>query len=92
MARSRKRSSGRGESLAEFVAGVCVRTGLTREQALRESLPWLRMLERAAGQVGAEKALMQLNAVLAAVAPGSLKNGDQLLRRIQNEFRRQAGL
>lgn len=50
------------------------------------------MLERAAGQVGAEKALMQLNAVLAAVAPGSLKNGDQLLRKIQNEFRRQAGL
>ena len=55
-------------------------------------MPWLQALDKAYQAKLGELGLLISNAVLAGVAPGSLKNGDRVLKRMQKQFRSMAGL
>lgn len=57
-----------------------------------ESLAWLQLLDAAAVRDTAEKAMIQTNAIVAAVAPMVSRQGESVSRRIQKEFRRMAGM
>jgi hypothetical protein len=59
---------------------------------LGESLAWLQLLDAAAVRDTAEKAMIQTNAIVAAVAPMVSRQGEPVSRRIQKEFRRMAGM
>jgi hypothetical protein len=63
-----------------------------REQALGESLAWLRMLDAAAVRTEAERALMQVDSTVAAVAPMVSKQGEQISRKITKQLRQMAGM
>lgn len=65
---------------------------MTREQALDEPIEWLQIVVEVAAQERATAALYQLQATLGAVAPGALKNGSDLMRKIQSQLAREAGL
>ncbi len=57
-----------------------------------ESLTWLKLLDAAAVRDAAENAMIQTNAIVAAVAPMVSRQGEQVSRRVQKEFRRMAGM
>ena len=57
-----------------------------------ESLAWLQLLDAAAVRDAAEKAMIQTNAIVAAVAPMVSRQGEHVSRRIQKELRRMAGM
>ena len=65
---------------------------MTREQILGEPVVWLQTLLRVASEERATQALLNLHATLGAVAPGSLKNGDRILKRTEERLARSAGL
>lgn len=65
---------------------------MTREQALDEPFDWLVLLAQVASEERAADALYQLQAVLGAVAPGSLKDGDKVYRQIVKSLEKQAGV
>jgi len=65
---------------------------LTREAAAEEPFVWLETLAKVAAQERAINALYQMEAVLAAVAPGQLKNGSDTMRKIRDKLQKEAGI
>lgn len=65
---------------------------MTREQALNEPLPWLKLLLEVSVQEQATDALMTMQAVLGGTAQGSLRDGGKVMDRIRRGLERQAGL
>ena len=70
---------------------MCILTGLTRDAAANEPFVWLETLAKAAAQERAVSALYQMEATLAAVAPGALKDGASTMRKIRERFQKEAG-
>lgn len=85
-----KRVPAKHQGIHHYVARVCIRCGLTREQAVNESISWLMLLDEAWRKSQGESALMISDAVLAGTAPGALKNGDRVAKKIRNHFQKLA--
>lgn len=63
---------------------------MTREQALNEPLPWLKLLLEVSAEERAEVALFNLQTVYGGTAPGVFKEGNKVFDQIRSSLERQA--
>jgi hypothetical protein len=76
--------------LADWVAELCLETGLTLAQAREHSLSQLQLLSDAAVRVRARSALLDSQVVFAAVAATMHKENASVFRRLQDRLEQQA--